>query len=360
MVKRELLAKTYRGKRVFLTGHTGFKGSWLTVLLHSLGAQVKGYSLEPNSKEDLYPTISGDEFCESVIADIRDRERLEKEILDFQPDFVIHMAAQALVIDSYLYPIETYQTNVMGTLHVIEALRKLKKPCFSTMITTDKVYWNYEREEPYKEDERLAGFDPYSNSKACADLSIQSHVLSFLHPDKYEEHQQAICTVRSGNVIGGGDFSENRIIPDCVKALRGEQPIILRNPQAVRPWQHVLDPLYGYLLLGAKLADEPLKFNQAYNFGPSENDVKTVEELVQIAIDSWGSGKYQYAENLAKPHEAGLLKLSIEKAKVELNWTPQLDATTAIQQTIEWYKKAQEDALDITMRQIDQFLATPS
>ncbi len=358
MVKREVLASAYKGKKVFLTGHTGFKGSWLTLMLQSLGAEVKGYSLEPLNKNDLYHKIDGDSLCDSTIADISDREQLTSELLELEPDFVIHMAAQALVLDSYTNPVETYDTNVMGTIYVLDALRSLKKPCSSILITTDKVYWNFERNEPYKEHEQLGGYDPYSNSKACADLAINSYQLSFLHPEKYREHMQGIATVRSGNVIGGGDWAENRIIPDCIRSLIKNEKITVRNPFAVRPWQHVLDPLYGYLLLGAKLQDQPVEFSETFNFGPYEQDVLTVENLVNIALDEWGSGSFATPELKNKPHEAGLLKLSIDKAQSKLKWNPTYNAETAIRKTISWYKNSVDNEAEFTLNQINDFLNT--
>ena len=358
MVKAELLKKTYQGKKVFLTGHTGFKGSWLVLMLQQLGATVKGYSLAPVNKNDLYNLINGDEFCDSQIADIRAKDTLVNSMVEFQPDFVIHMAAQALVIDSYLYPVETYATNVMGTVHVLEGLRKLEKPCTSILITTDKVYWNFEQDTPYAEDDRLGGYDPYSNSKACADLTINSYQKSFFNLNDFDKHQQGIATVRSGNVIGGGDWAENRIIPDCIKALRNKEAINVRNPHAVRPWQHVLDPLYGYLLLGKNLAEQPKLFSEAFNFGPETDDVKTVEDLVNIVIKTWGSGEVNFPKVEKKLHEAGLLKLDIAKAKEKLHWHPTYKAQTAIEKTVEWYLKAENDAVAVTIEQINDFFNT--
>lgn len=358
MVKRQCIENAYKGKKVFVTGHTGFKGSWLVLMLHSLGATVKGYALKPQSENDLYQKINGDNFCDSEINDIRNAQNLIESIVDFQPDFVIHMAAQALVIDSYNHPVETYQTNVMGTIHVLEALRKLKKPCHSILITTDKVYWNFEKDVPYAETDHLGGYDPYSNSKACADLTINSYQKSFFNLADFSKHQQAIATVRSGNVIGGGDWAENRIIPDCVKSLQQFKPILIRNPHAVRPWQHVLDPLYGYLLLGAKLQENPKEFSEAFNFGPETQDVLTVKQLVETAIKTWGSGNYIIAENKPVLHEAGLLKLDIQKAKNKLHWQPQYSAEQAIEKTIQWYLYQGNKVAEFTLSQIDDFLQT--
>ncbi|MEQ9186672.1 MAG: CDP-glucose 4,6-dehydratase [Cryomorphaceae bacterium] len=348
---------SFKGKRVFLTGHTGFKGAWLLLMLHKLGADVKGFALAPKNKHDLYHQINGDALCDSVIADVRNRERVRKEILDFQPDFVFHLAAQALVIDSYAIPVETYETNVMGSIYVMDALRALKKACTTVMITTDKVYENFETSEPYPESARLGGFDPYSNSKACAELAIGSYRNSFLHPNNYDMHLQSIASARSGNVIGGGDWSENRLVPDIARALIAGESIVLRNPKAVRPWQHVLDPLSGYLLLASKMADDPRAYAEGFNFGPRPEDERTVQDMCQLAIDHWGSGSYESPELSEKPHEAGTLKLAIEKAKAKLNWEPRFSSDEAVEWTIHWYKNGRNNALEFTQGQIEQFFA---
>lgn len=349
------LVKTLKGKKVFVTGHTGFKGAWLILILNWLGAITKGYALAPKNKTDLYLKINGDDYCQSVIADIRNYEKLKAEIIDFEPDIIIHMAAQALVIDSYKNPLETYSSNVMGTAHVLDTLRFYKKPCATIIITTDKVYWNYERQKPYNENERLGGFDPYSNSKACADLTTNSYRLSFFPDNNFKSHQKSIAIVRSGNVIGGGDRSENRIIPDLVNALEKNKTLQMRNPLAVRPWQHVLEPLFGYLLLAANMLSKPQQFNTEFNFGPEENDVLTVENLVKIAIKQWGSGNYQITQNNQNHHEAGLLKLSINKAKSQLNWVPKFTSETSIINTINWYKEALGNEATYTLKQIKAY-----
>lgn len=351
------LKSIYSGKKVFLTGHTGYKGAWFTLMLHRLGAEVKGFSLAPKSHTDLYPCIGGDSFCQSVIGDIRQREVLKKELLDFQPDFVFHLAAQALVLDSYQIPVETFETNVMGTIHVLDALRELPKRCDVVIITTDKVYENLERAEPYAEHERLGGHDPYSNSKACAELATASYRLSFFHPEKFDAHQKNIATARSGNVIGGGDRSANRIVPDLVRALENGEELIVRNPRSVRPWQHVLDPLFGYLTLGARMHQFGAKYSDGFNFGPQSDDMLTVEELVKVAIQAWGSGTYRVQQNPNQPHEANLLMLAIKKAKMLLGWEPFYTSEEAIYQTIDWYKHAGKSPLEYTLKQIDSFFA---
>jgi len=350
--------QTYKGKKVFLTGHTGFKGSWMLYWLHSIGAEVKGYALAPETPDDLYHLIKGDLLCESIIAEIRDRERLKKEILDFQPDFLFHLAAQPLVRLSYQIPIETFEVNAIGTANVLDALRFMEKPCTAVLITTDKVYHNNEWVYPYRENDRLGGYDPYSASKAAAEIVIDSYCKSFFNMKDFAKHQKAIAVGRAGNVIGGGDWAKDRIIPDIARALRQHQPIIVRNPQAVRPWQHVLEPIDGYLHLGAKLTENPHQYVGAYNFGPVLEDNLTVGELAQIAVEHWGSGNIQTPQLTGQPHEAGLLKLDISKAINVLGWKPKLNSTQAIATTIDWYKFYAENPKEIatfTKNQIMDF-----
>ena len=353
----ELLKKTYAGKKVFLTGHTGFKGSWLLVMLKELGAEVVGFSLKPESDKDLYYQIDGDSLCTSIIGDIQYQERVKHAILDFQPDFVIHMAAQALVLPSYENPVDTMNTNVMGTIHVLDAFRQLQKPCVMVNITTDKVYENKERLEPYTEDEPKGGYDPYSASKAAAEIVSQSYRLSFFNPENYSDHLKSMSTVRSGNVIGGGDWNESRIIPDLARALGENEKLVLRNPGAVRPWQHVLDPLFGYLLLGARMTQDPVKFADAYNFGPEPENELTVEELIKISIDTWGSGSYEIQQVEGQRHEAGLLKLNIQKAKTTLGWKPMLNAKDTVSWTIDWYKTPASDWKQKTTDQVTSYFS---
>jgi CDP-glucose 4,6-dehydratase len=352
------LQAVYNGKRVFLTGHTGFKGTWLLQWLKLLGAQVKGYALAPEHLEDLYNLVQGDTLCESIVADLRDASRLEQEILAFQPDFIFHLAAQPLVRLSYTIPSETLTVNAIGTAYVLDAVRKLQRPCTVVLITTDKVYENKEWLYPYRETDRLGGYDPYSASKACAELVINSYTQSFFNPTAFAQHQKGIASARAGNVIGGGDWAKDRIIPDIVRALRTSQPVTVRNPQAVRPWQHVLEPLGGYLLLGAKLATEPLRYGGSWNFGPYAEDNKEVEDLVQTALQVWGTGTYNKPVLINQLHEAGLLKLDISKAVSELGWKPQYMADTAIAKTLQWYKAYDEQPDTIkqfTVQQIHAF-----
>ena len=338
MVKDILFDDFYKGRKVFITGHTGFKGSWLLNWLHLLGAEIKGYALNPESENDLYNCIEGHTICESVISDIRSKERLKDEILKFEPDLIFHLAAQPLVRASYEIPSETFEVNVMGTANILDAVRFLEKPCSVIIITTDKVYENREWIHPYRENDNLGGYDPYSASKACAELVINSYRNSFFNPINYTNHNKAIASVRAGNVIGGGDWSKDRLFPDICRALGNHEKIIVRNPEAVRPWQHVLEPLAGYLKLGVGLYKDPIKFSQAFNFGPNADDVLSVEVMVKKAINLWGSGAYQIPKIETILHEAKILKLDISKAIDELNWKPRLNGYEAVKKTIDWYK----------------------
>jgi CDP-glucose 4,6-dehydratase len=353
----ELLKKTFKGKRVFLTGHTGFKGAWLLQIFNLLGADVKGYSLAPENANDLYNEINGDSICHSsVFADIRDLKRLQTELVRFEPDFVFHLAAQALVRPSYDSPIDTFSTNAMGTAHILEAIRILKTPCVGIMITTDKVYENPERGEPFKEDDKLGGYDPYSASKAAAEIIISSYTQSFFNPANYQEHKKAIASVRAGNVIGGGDRSIDRIVPDIVRALEFGDKVNLRNPLSVRPWQHVLEPLSAYLLLAAKMTEDPKGLSTAFNFGPEITDEKTVEELTQIFLSVFNKeDAYQTIQNAGAVHEANLLMLDSNKAKQLLNWQPKLNAEQAIKWTAEWYANKEQNATEKCKQQILQY-----
>lgn len=355
----EKLKKKYKGKKVFLTGHTGFKGAWMLKTLSLLGAEVKGYALEPQTANDLFYLIEGDKICSSIIADLRDKKKLEDEVLNFQPDFVFHLAAQPLVRLSYDIPSETFDINVIGTANLLDAVRLLRNKCEVILITTDKVYYNNEWIYPYRENDRLGGYDPYSASKACAELVIDSYRNSFFNSKTYSIHQKAIAVARAGNVIGGGDWSKDRLIPDIAKALAINEDVLIRNPKSVRPWQHVLEPVIGYLLLGANLADNPLQFNQAYNFGPDASDAISVEEMLKLAIQSWGKGNYKIEIDVNPPHEAGLLRLDISKAIFELKWQPKFSAKEAVTMTINWYKEFNSNKKNInyfTAEQIKSFL----
>jgi CDP-glucose 4,6-dehydratase len=334
----EKLKKVYQNKKVFITGHTGFKGSWLLKILSMMGAKIKGYALQPEHQSDLYYTLKGNELCESVIADIRDKNALQNALLDFQPDFIFHFAAQPLVRLSYEIPSETFEVNAIGTAFLLDSIRLLKKKCEIIIITTDKVYHNQEWIYPYRENDRLGGYDPYSASKACTELIIDSYRNSFFNLSKYEFHKKAIAVARAGNVIGGGDWSNDRLIPDIIRFLLKNQTIVIRNPQSIRPWQHVLEPLFGYLQLAAELSIKPLQFSQAYNFGPTNENSLTVESMVLLSIEAWGSGNFKIEALENQPHEAGILKLDISKISNQMNWKPMMSAKISVEKTIEWYK----------------------
>ncbi len=342
----------YKGKKIFVTGHTGFKGSWLITWLHLLGANIKGYALAPENEKCLFSYVLSHIEIESVIADIRDKEKLQKEVQNFQPEFVFHLAAQPLVRRSYEIPAETFEINAIGTANVLEAVMKLPYKCTVIAITTDKVYHNREIDYHYKETDELGGYDSYSGSKASSEIVVSSFRNSFFNTQNYSIHQKAIASVRAGNVIGGGDWSKDRIIPDIIRSLMMSEPISVRNPEAVRPWQHVLEPLSGYLLLGKLLNEEPVKFSGAYNFGPLPNDHLPVKKLVEIALECWGNGSWFDNSDKTQLHEAGLLKLDISKAKKELNWQPKLSSKEAIQWTIDWYKQKDENIFNYSVQQI--------
>jgi CDP-glucose 4,6-dehydratase len=349
------LTETYNNKRVFLSGHTGFKGSWLLCMLNLLGAQVKGYALEPTDDLNLFSQLKGDSLCESVIADIRDKDRLKKEITLFKPDFIFHLAAQPLVRRSYEIPAETFEVNAIGTANLLDAVLELKKTCATVIITTDKVYENKEWIYPYRENDVLGGYDPYSASKACAEIIINSYRQSFFMAGG-ETLNKGLASARAGNVIGGGDWATDRIIPDVIKALEADEEIVVRNPASVRPWQHVVEPLTGYLLLGAKLSEQPASFSEAYNFGPSIADTLKVEDLVKLAIEVWGSGNYKVLNQNNQVHEAGLLKLDINKADNKLDWTPHLSSADALNWTIGWYRNFKsQTAIDLSFTQIKNY-----
>ncbi len=344
----------YRGKRVFLTGHTGFKGSWLALWLTQLGAKVCGYSLEPNTKPSMFKELLIENRIEkSIIGNILDIGKLEQSMKEFQPDIVFHLAAQPLVRLSYSEPILTYQTNVIGSLNVLEAARHTPSVKAFVNITTDKCYENKEVNRGYKEDEPMGGYDMYSSSKGCVEIMSSSFRRSFLQ----DEGTYAMATARAGNVIGGGDWAEDRLIPDCVRYINTDEKIEIRNPIAVRPWQHVLEPLSGYLLLGQKLLEEGKKYAEGFNFGPNEDSVLRVADVAKKVCEYYGKGEVvvQKRDNL---HEANLLMLNIEKAEQVLGWTPTFTADEAIKHTVEWYKHFYNqdiDMYDFTMKQIEEY-----
>ena len=344
----------YKNKKIFLTGHTGFKGSWLALWLNSLGAKVCGYSLNPNTSPSMFDELKiKDKIEKSINGDILDYDKLKKEIDEFEPDIVFHLAAQPLVRLSYSEPILTYQTNIIGTLNVLEAARNCRSVKTVVNITTDKCYENKEISRGYREDEPMGGYDMYSSSKGCVEIMSSSYRRSFLQG----EDGYAMATARAGNVIGGGDWALDRLIPDCVRYINSGQKIEIRNPIAVRPWQHVLEPLSGYLLLGQKLLEEGKKYADGFNFGPYEESVLKVAEVAQKVVENYGKGEVvvHKRDNL---HEANLLMLNIEKAEEVLGWTPTYTADVAIAQTVDWYKHfygQDTDMYNYTIGQIQEY-----
>ena len=345
MVTLAYLKKYFQGKKVFVTEHTGFKGTWLIQILALLEAKVKGFALAPENNYDLYPQIDGNSLCESIIHDIRDNDKLQEEIFNFEPDFIFHLAAQPIVLEGYKNPLYTFEVNALGTANLLNALRYFNKKCVVVCITTDKVYENNDDNTFFSEQHKLGGYDPYSASKAAAEIIISSYRNSFFNNSDFSIHQKSIASVRAGNVIGGGDYAPNRIIPDIVKAIQFDKPILLRNPHATRPWQHVIEPLSAYLFLATKMMNEPLSFNTAYNIGPNENDVLAVEELTKVAIQTVGKGTIVKENNLKKPHEAATLMLDINKIKNEIGWEPVYNSKTAIEKTISWYFDEREPGI---------------
>jgi len=348
----------WRGKKIFITGHTGFKGSWLSLWLHSLGAEVTGYALQPPTQPSLFEICNMDELVTSVIGDVRDGEALTKAMLRAQPEVVIHMAAQPLVRDSYRNPVDTYAINVMGTVHLLEAVRVCKSIKAVVNVTTDKCYENKEWVWGYRENEPMGGYDPYSNSKACSELVTASYRSSFFNPQEYHRHGVAIATARAGNVIGGGDWAAERLIPDCINALLHDETIIIRNPNAIRPWQHVLEPLSGYLLLAQRLYEDGINSAEGWNFGPNDNDAKPVEWIVKKMCAEWGSHARYEVDKGVHPHEAHYLKLDCSKAKAKLNWQPCWNLEQTIEKIMEWVHAYQEKATmrDVCLRQIHEYM----
>ena len=354
------LFEAYSGKKVFLTGHTGFKGAWMLGILNQLGAKVKGYSLAHKTPQDLYHLIDGDQLCDSIIADLRDSNQLEKEMASFQPDYVFHLAAQPLVRESYKDPRETYEVNVIGTLNVLEALKKVNQKCTVVMITTDKVYFNHEWSFAYRENDELGGKDPYSASKACSELVIQSYQHAFFPVDNLPIHQKAISVARAGNIIGGGDWSDDRLVPDFIRAVYADNAIKVRSPKAVRPWQHVLDPLNGYLKLGQALNNDPILFSTPFNFGPKIQDCINVESVINQCISYWKKGSLEIVNEDKEMKESHFLMLDTTKVERELKWTPKLNLSQGLQKTIDWYAAFQNNPKQIkafTFEQIKTFLA---
>jgi CDP-glucose 4,6-dehydratase len=348
---KDLLLNVYHGKKVLVTGHTGFKGSWLTVWLKKLGANIIGISLDPRTNNDNFVlTKIGNEIADYRV-DIRNLSELKSIVEKEEPEILFHLAAQPIVIDSYSDPLYTYQTNTMGTVHLLEVFRTSKTLKVGIFITTDKCYENIEKEYSYKEDDAMGGHDPYSSSKGAAELIISSYRNSF-----FKKSDKKVASARAGNVIGGGDWSPYRLMVDIVNAIQNNEMIQVRNPMATRPWQHVLEPLGGYLLLGAKMFTDKC-FDEAWNFGPEKQNVISVKELLELTIKEFGKGEWVDVSDKEKLHEAKLLSLDISKAKKHLNWHPLLDLKETIAYTVEWYKLYKScDVKDLCERQIDRYM----
>jgi len=350
----------WQGKRILITGHTGFKGSWLSLWLQSMGAHVVGYALAPPTNPSLFEVANVEQGMTSVIGDIRDLALLKTVFIEHQPEIVIHMAAQPLVRYSYLEPVETYSTNVMGTVNLLEAVRGTKSVKAVVNVTSDKCYENREWVWGYRENEAMGGFDPYSNSKGCAELVTAAYRNSYFHPEKYAEHGVAIGSGRAGNVIGGGDWAEDRLIPDMMRAIIRNQPVSIRNPHSIRPWQHVLEPLSGYLSLAQKLYEDGSNFAEGWNFGPNDDDAKPVQWILDNLTKTWGDGASWILDGGDHPHEAHYLKLDCSKAKMRLNWQPRWSLDKAIDQICIWHKThlAEGDMRAMCLHQIKQYEAT--
>ena len=335
-VESMVMGNFYKGKRVFVTGHTGFKGSWLCLCLSRLGASVTGYALEPPTSPSLFASAAIGDVVDSHIADVRDAGLLARTLCAAQPDIVFHLAAQPLVRDSYKIPLETYSTNVMGTVNLLEAVRGCPTVRAVVNITTDKCYENNEWEWGYRENDRLGGYDPYSNSKACAELVTAAYRSSFFPPAEYHRHGVAIATARAGNVIGGGDWATDRLIPDIILSLAKGEPVRIRNPHAIRPWQHVLEPLNGYLLLAQKLTECGVEYGEAWNFGAADDDARPVEWIVRRMCALSGNNANFEIDSGDHVHEASYLKLDCSKARMRLGWQPRWHLEKALQSIIEW------------------------
>lgn len=354
----------WKGKRVFITGHTGFKGSWLSLWLHALGADVTGFSLDPPTDPSLFDLCKLQECTKTIIGDIRNLEALSSALLEAEPQVVFHMAAQPIVSASYQNPIYTYEINVMGTIYLFEAIKEFveKEKSIQAVvnITSDKCYENKEWVWGYREIDPMGGYDPYSNSKACAELITSSFRSSFFNPKSYDLHGVALASARAGNVIGGGDWAVDRLVPDCFRALLKKEEIKIRSPYAIRPWQHVLDPLSGYLLLAQKLYQEGIPYAEGWNFGPRDDDAKSVEWIVKSICEKWGPTASFLIEKGNYEHEAHFLKLDCSKSKQKLGWSPRWNIEQAIDKTLDWMRAYtnQECLRNICIQQIEEYSNT--
>ena len=349
----------YKGKRILVTGHTGFKGSWLCIWLHKLGAEVIGVAKDPFTERDNFILSGiGNKIKADIRADIRNGEKMKEIFIKYQPEIVFHLAAQPLVRLSYDIPVETYETNVMGTINIMEAIRSTDSVKVGVMITTDKCYENKEHIWGYRENEPMGGYDPYSSSKGAAEIAISSWRRSFFNPADYgDKHHVSLASVRAGNVIGGGDWALDRIIPDCIKAIEVGEPILIRNKNAVRPWQHVLEPLSGYMLLARKMWEEPTKYCEGWNFGPRAESISTVWDVASKIIASYGKGELKDMSNPNAVHEANLLMLDISKAKFKLGWEPRMNIDQCVVLVADWYKRYKtENVYNLCIEEIEKYL----
>ena len=351
----------WTGKNVLITGHTGFKGSWLSLWLNMLGANVSGYALEPLTINDNFVLTGLDNNINHAVGDIRDYNQLQEFFRQVNPEIVFHLAAQPLVRESYNNPKVTYDTNVGGTVNLLECCRQTDSVKVIVNITTDKCYENKEWVWGYRENDRLGGYDPYSSSKACSELVSEAYRKSFFNPDEFAHHGKSLATARAGNVFGGGDWQIDRIVPDSIRALEKGEPIIVRRPNAIRPWQHVLEPLSGYLLLAEKMYSNPTEYAGAYNFGPTDTSFLSVGSLVNQIGKTWGTGSWEDHSNPNAPHEANILKLDITKAKSQLGWYPRWDITKAITETVAWYQQYKTANIhDLCCNQIKDYMTEKS
>jgi CDP-glucose 4,6-dehydratase len=347
----------WKRKKILITGHTGFKGSWLSILLHWLGADVYGYALKPHTTPSLYKLANIDHLVTSTIGDVRDFNLLLKTLKEVRPEMIIHMAAQALVMESYRNPRETYEINVMGTVNLLDAVKQIESVKAVLNVTTDKCYENKEWHWGYRENEPMGGYDPYSNSKACSELVTSSFRNSFFNPQEYKNHGVALASARAGNVIGGGDWADDRLIPDCIRAIIRGEKVKIRSPYAIRPWQHVLEPLTGYLRLVEKLFSEGARYAEGWNFGPDDRDARNVEWVTDTICRLWGEGASYCIDDHPQPHEANYLKLDCSKAKAELNWIPMWNIETALRSIVDWNKALLngEDVRYFSLKQIEEY-----
>jgi CDP-glucose 4,6-dehydratase len=347
----------WKGKKVFVTGHTGFKGSWLCLLLNHFGADVSGYALEPPTNPNLFEEARIAELVTSFIGDIRDFDNLINVIQKVKPEIVIHFAAQSLVRESYKHPVETYAVNVMGTVNLFEAIRYTPGIKAVVNVTTDKCYENQNWHWGYRENEPMGGYDPYSNSKGCSELVTSAFRSSFFNQKDFSKHGVALASARAGNVIGGGDWAEDRLIPDIIRAIIRDEKVKIRSPYAIRPWQHVLEPLTGYLMLATKLLTDGPVYAQGWNFGPDDNDAKNVEWITKRMCNLWGNGATYEIDTNLHPHEANYLKLDCSKSKAELKWFPQWNIEIALESIVEWNRYYHEKAnmQEICWQQIKKY-----